>query len=496
MVEECTAEANTPRGGAVAAFAATLTLANASLARNRVVVVQPPSGAFDPPQCFQPFGSGAGGAVFLYEGQVLITQGSELAGNEANVGGGAYVGGGGGGSGGTRVSVVGGSTLASNAATATSGGALHLDNVLSLSLEGAELRDNYAAEDGGAVFLLNVPETELDGVQASGNRAGLRGGVLFATAGASRCRVTLGRSGFTNNSAVAGAVAFLVNDTAAGGPCGTAWGEGSSAVNNTATSWGPRFATNISRAEVVLGSAQIASGANILVAFSLFDGFGEPINGLPGATITATSNLSTALAGTTSAFFNSAGQTFPGMKLIGSRAAYALDFTVVPSTFAAALLPEAMTARAVVTISGCSLTEFFDPGSQTCVCITNSQRNNDGVCTCSEGTHITANGTHRAYPHFISLLVLSEEIRDSTSQCVSDSHSSRTLPSVAVLCTVCQSQLGQFCRNGLLAPLPGFWHSFPNSGDVQPCPNVVACASGGDNRTCARARILLVASPA
>lgn len=173
LLEGCTARANTPRGGAIAAFTTALTLVNTTLLGNTVTAVELPSGPFDAPQCFQPFGSGAGGGIFAFEGVVAITRGSVLSGNVANLGGGAYIGGittsPAGVGGGCRVSVSG-SVLSSNSAAATSGGALFLENVLSATLENATLSRNTAASDGAGLYLLDVLETVFSGVNASGNR--------------------------------------------------------------------------------------------------------------------------------------------------------------------------------------------------------------------------------------------------------------------------------------------------------------------------------------
>lgn len=94
-------------------------------------------------------------------------------------------------------------------------------------------------------------------------RAGLRGGVAFATGGGGSCSVAFSGSALSNNTAVAGAVGFLVNNSDARGPCAASWLDGNTASNNTATSWGPRFATNISNAVALLASPTIASGANV-----------------------------------------------------------------------------------------------------------------------------------------------------------------------------------------------------------------------------------------
>lgn len=50
-------------------------------------------------------------------------------------------------------------------------------------------------------------------------------------------------------------------------------------------------------------------------------------------------------------------------------------------------------------------------------------------------------------------------------------------PGGVVVCRPCRTTT-HFCARGVLAPLPGFWHSMPNSEDVQACPNVKACSPG------------------
>lgn len=194
------------------------------------------------------------------------------------------------------------------------------------------------------------------------------------------------------------------------------------------------------------------------------------------------------MTGTASTYLDSVNTTFDTLKMIGSIGSYLLTATV--STSETALVSTAVSASAVVAIDACADTEFFDTISGTCVCIANSQRNEAGVCECTEGSHSFWNEEEGV-----------------------------------IQCRICRPELGQICQRGLLIPAPGYWHSCPNSeggewaplgdsgpvdlapvagislslfeqhshpqrtllADVQACPNALACAgrgrAAGDNRT-------------
>lgn len=147
-------------------------------------------------------------------------------------------------------------------------------------------------------------------------------------------------------------------------------------------------------------------------------------------------------------------------------------------------------------IADCSSTERFVKGNQgsagTCECIDSAERVN-GECVCGEGTHSVWNATARdgrgggargARLH-ARASVASQRLRRLASSCPD-----QTIPLsdfCAVLCKLCKPELGHFCKKGVLAPLPGYWNSCPNSEDVQPCPNRQACLGRdpfmGENRT-------------
>lgn len=105
------------------------------------------------------------------------------------------------------------------------------------------------------------------------------------------------------------------------------------------------------------------------------------MHSLPGGTAAIACNVSSVMTGTASTFFETTNTTFDTLKMIGNVSAYKL--TVVVSTSQAALLPSPVQASAVVSIDECADTEFYDSVSKTCVCIANSQRNDENICECA-----------------------------------------------------------------------------------------------------------------
>lgn len=213
-------------------------------------------------------------------------------------------------------------------------------------------------------------------------------------------------------------------------------------------------------------------------------GFGVPVNGLPGASVDASCNDTAALVGITTALYGGINATLNAMKLVGAQAVFELTFTVSSSD--ELLLPEPISASVPITIAECGPTEWFDRASETCLCITNSQRDADGRCTCNEGARRTAFSTNACCCAFVSRSIPLPHALFAGSHV--------TIVNGKVACELCSVDRGQYCNSGVLVPLPGYWHSFPNSRDVQPCPNFYACAAGGDNRTCAPAASRLAAA--
>lgn len=72
------ATARAPKGGAIVSYFASLTLTNTSARGNTVVVNAPELGPFDLLRAIVPFGSGGGGALFLYATVLVIDGGSEV----------------------------------------------------------------------------------------------------------------------------------------------------------------------------------------------------------------------------------------------------------------------------------------------------------------------------------------------------------------------------------------------------------------------------------
>lgn len=267
------ATAITPHGGAVTAFFASVSLANTTVTGCSVTVLTPQLGPFDVQRDLSPFGSGAGGGLFLYATDLAISRGSQVSFNSANFGGGLYL------AGRNSSLRVDGSRFANNTASATHGGAMYLDNIASASILGATFFGNAALVHGGAAIVAGVASTTLSNVTAAANKARTgSGGVLYADENCTALSVSA--SSFTANEAVAGPVGFLFNWARLGTngsaptvrepqPCTDC-----ALAENKASAWGgdALFATDIISARLHVTPAVISSGAQITAVVQLFDG--------------------------------------------------------------------------------------------------------------------------------------------------------------------------------------------------------------------------------
>lgn len=370
VLESNLATARAPRGGAVTAFFASLSLSNATVRNNSVVVNAPELGPFDLLPEIVPFGSGSGGGLFLYSVSVSVDRGSSISGNVASVGGGAFLGGKS-----STLSIASSRVGANTATDATSGsgGGVYLDGAASFTASNATFDGNAAQVSGGGVFAAGVGTTVVSGLVASNNRAvSGTGGVLSADINCTS--VTFANSNFSSNSAPAGAVAFFSGWLAAKGAAAQAPAcTGTCSLrSNTADLWGGSAfaATDIAAASVALSRSRLSSGSAFSATFNLVDGFGVPVLGrLVGATITASCNVSSALTGTLVSSYNSNNTRFEDLKIIGAKGFYSLQFSVAAT--ASQLLPAPIVGRIVVQVVDCSSTEYFDPQSETCLCVPN-----------------------------------------------------------------------------------------------------------------------------
>lgn len=115
---------------------------------------------------------------------------------------------------------------------------------------------------------------------------------------------------------------------------------------------------------------------------------------LPGAVVSVSSNVANALTGTTAlGTYPGANAQFDNLQLTGVAGSYTLTFT---AEAAAPYVRAPIVAEAVVQVTNCSLTEFYDQASGSCLCIPNSMRDAlSGECICTEGAEVCGSDTGR-----------------------------------------------------------------------------------------------------
>lgn len=77
-IDGCVATSRSPLGGGVYAYFANVSVVGSVITRNSVVVAAPTLGPFDRVPVTMPFGTGAGGGLFLYAASLIMTSGSEV----------------------------------------------------------------------------------------------------------------------------------------------------------------------------------------------------------------------------------------------------------------------------------------------------------------------------------------------------------------------------------------------------------------------------------
>lgn len=164
VLETSVATARAPQGGGLTAFFATVSLSNATVRNNSVVMNAPELGPFDVLSELVPFGSGAGGGLFLYSTALTVDRGSAISGNAATSGGGVFL------SGAASRATIASSRVALNTATSSNGGGLYLDGAASLAATDAAVDGNTAQDSGGGVYASAVKALSVSGMTATGNR--------------------------------------------------------------------------------------------------------------------------------------------------------------------------------------------------------------------------------------------------------------------------------------------------------------------------------------
>lgn len=299
------------------------------------------------------FGAGTGGGVFAFASAVSLLDGSSARSNSAQRGGGLFV------AGNASAVELEGSALSGNTATLGGGGAF-LEGVAAFASRAAAFEGNEAAEDGAGVYFGGVRSADISTTTFSSNRAGGRGASFFVDPACGP--VALRDSVLANNSATAGAGAFFQAGTAQARLSGT-----NVASGNRALLWGVGVAaTAVSEVRVALrgDGGAIPSGGEILAAVTLFDGFGSPVEAIPGATLALAASAPGALSGKLTGFYSSSNDTLPGVRLAGAEGVYTLNFTVSVDSGPSVHLRAPLSATLNVRIGSCGLSEMFDSATQ------------------------------------------------------------------------------------------------------------------------------------
>ena len=296
------------------------------------------------------------------------------------------------------------------------------------------------------------------------NAASGSGGALSMDVGLS---VTANDTTFLNNQAAFGGGVALVRG--AGSPAdvpawlGTADGAAAAGVTlsgNNATSWGALAASD-GFALAVVAPATTAAGDPFNVQLALSDSLQQLVPVYPQSAVAVSAAQGVIPVGVPTAAY-AASTPLAGLRVRGDiNQSYLLSFQVsAPSlqpvaaavnvTVAAGCRPFEARAPAPpppslpppLTSSVARRTQEYNEAALQCVCVPNSEQSPDGTgCKCVDGFH---------------------------------SFSPVGMPST---CRPCPSYA--VCRGGLMAPMDGWWHSSPESEDLQSCPQVAACSSSG-----------------
>lgn len=388
------------RGGAVVAEAASLAVSACAFSSNRV---DASFGATEMTTCLA-LASGKpmdrGGALQALDSSITVDS-SNFTTNTAGAGGALAVAGAG------STAFVSNSILWGNAA-ARDGGAVDVDRASNITLVATQLVGNSAGESGGGVSLKRVAAVSLLSVTAAGNAAVLCGGAV-RTDGA----LTVAQSTFTSNYAgIAGGVLFtdMASLTSPAPPRPPCFALGTCvALNNSAVSYGPVTATNVSVAALTAAAAA-RTGTPLLAFLTLLDGYGQQAVNWPLTVITVTcaapgGSLCPGLAGDVKIFYDGANQpvatvVFAAPSMFVGNATYPLLYAVTSP-----LLSTAIYNTTSVFIPPCLYLEEYSPDEGLCVCRSSAARDPSGVCVCVPGSILGADldsclpcppGTHSA----------------------------------------------------------------------------------------------------
>lgn len=374
--------------------------------------------------------AGLGGAIYTAQSQVAIS-GTSVEGSAAAAGGALFAAG-------SQV-ILTGVQFRNN--TALRGGAL-LASGSSASASASSFEDNAAAF-GGAVMLVDSGSFVLSSSDASGNYASGTGGAFFL--GAATNFTAFGSVIARNRAVLSGGVAFAQSPKAR-----PILGHNNTLEANTADNWGPLDATDSYTVSVSVPPS-VRPGDPLSAFVTVQDGYGQPVSLLRDSSIVV--SLPADPAALKSPFvhsYSSPRSPVAGLSLRGREGLnYSLVFTVTAPD-----LPGPIAAVANITVARCGFFEEFDPASAVCDCVAGSERGADGFCQCPDRFYAFTSGFDA----------------DGFARAI---------------CRPCPA-VGAVCTNGLMVPQEGYWHSSPESADIQACLLESACKSvRGSGRTAA-----------
>lgn len=234
-----------------------------------------------------------------------------------------------------------------------------------------------SASGGGGVLAADGPDVDLTGSVFANNRAEYFGGVAVFSSVAALPSQSVQAIISTCLAGISGAL-----------PC--------PAANNTAGRWGPWLALQITSLLVFLPPIT-RPGIPFTTLSTLLDGYGQPVMGLPGATLSvqldAPSSLNPimSISGTLRTTYDSINTTlviavkggegsFPGMVFAVQTAS---------SSSGGAVLWQPVQGLNSIQIASCDNLEDFSPTSNVCTCVANAVRSNtadlSSQCLCVAG---------------------------------------------------------------------------------------------------------------
>lgn len=418
-----------------------------------------------------------------------------LRGNAASYGGGLFAAGG--------SVVVDSARLDTN--TATGGGAAVLSGASMLSANSTRL-DLNAAAFAGALMLLDGSSAVLSSSTASRNFASRAGGAFFLAASAALTPRNLTIS--ENRCAGGGGVVFAQGSS----PAALGLASLATVANNSADNWGSFAATDNFFLEVSVPPVVI-TGTPLPATVTIRDGFSQTVNGLSQSSVVVTCpEAPTAL---TAPFVNAADSNVSavtGLAVSGPPGrSFRLQFVVTSKD-----LPAPLTQSVNVTISPCGPLEVRRRGPRgvgrwpppatgpTPPSDFRTREGRPGRSPCVTGQRANfscACGVSERDPRIRS--VSSQVVSSASGQCSCVEGSERSSVTGKCVCSdgfysftstaksssgervsTCEAcpSVGAVCSKGLLVPSDGYWHSSPESADVQQCTLARACTQGKLNQ--------------